>query len=57
MSRKKQPKGLDAPIIGTKPVEKFFSDIEYVDPDEDRCLECNSSFGVHLITCSKFSKP
>ena len=47
MSRKKQPKGLDTPIIG----------VEYVDPDKSRCEECGSSFGVHLMRCSKYHSP
>jgi hypothetical protein len=27
---------------------------EYVDPAKSRCAECGSSFGVHLVKCSKF---
>lgn len=30
---------------------------EYVDPEKSKCPECGSSFGVHLIKCSKFKKP
>lgn len=28
--------------------------VEYADPQEGYCAECKSSFGVHLMTCSKF---
>ena len=37
----------DAPIMET----------EYVDPEKSKCAECGSSFGVHLVTCSKFKNP
>lgn len=32
----------------------MFDEIELVDPDKDKCTECKCSFGVHLLTCSKF---
>lgn len=32
----------------------MFDEIEYVDPADDVCEECKCSFGIHLITCSKF---
>jgi hypothetical protein len=28
-------------------------EIEYVDPDKDKCGECGCGFGVHLVKCSK----
>ena len=34
-----------------------FMESESVDPAKSRCGECGSSFGVHLMTCSKFRKP
>jgi hypothetical protein len=32
-------------------------EIEYVDPDKDKCEECGCGFGVHLVKCSKFRDP
>jgi hypothetical protein len=32
----------------------MIEDIEYVDPDKDKCAECSCGFGVHLTTCSHF---
>jgi hypothetical protein len=32
-------------------------DEEYVDPADSMCEECKDSFGVHLMTCSKFVDP
>lgn len=32
-----------------------FMQVEYIDPKEDQCLECECSFGVHLISCSHFT--
>jgi len=36
--------------------EDVFGEVEYVDPKESECPECKCSFGVHLMTCSKFVK-
>lgn len=32
-------------------------EIEYIDPADSRCEECGSSFGVHLMKCSKWHSP
>jgi hypothetical protein len=32
-------------------------DVEYLDPAKSECGECHSSFGVHLMKCSKFRDP
>jgi hypothetical protein len=40
-----------------KKADKPIMDVEYVDPAPSRCAECGSSFGVHLIKCSKFKTP
>lgn len=32
----------------------MINEIEYVDPETDKCPECACSFGVHLMTCSNF---
>jgi len=32
----------------------MFEKTEYVNPKEGYCTECKCSFGVHLVTCSKF---
>lgn len=40
----------NAPQGGHEPVMQ----VEYVDPRDGLCPECNCSFNVHLVTCSKF---
>ncbi len=37
----------------TEPRRKLIS-VEMVNPDDSRCPECRSSFGVHLVECSYF---
>lgn len=34
----------------------MFDEIEYVDPEKDKCEECGCGFNVHLLVCSKFAK-
>lgn len=35
----------------------MFDEIEYVDPADSMCPECQCSFGIHLKTCSRFTDP
>jgi hypothetical protein len=39
------------------PAEGFSMETEYLDPEESKCAECGSSFGIHLKTCSQFKDP
>lgn len=41
---------------GTPCVQREIFPTEYVNPDDSRCPECGSSFGIHLKVCSRFAK-
>lgn len=52
-SAPKATEAVTSPAASVKPL----MEVEYIDPDKSRCKECGCSFGVHLVTCSKFVDP
>jgi len=43
-------------LVETDVIHAASMEIEYVDPADSKCGECGSSFGVHLMRCSRYQE-